>query len=519
MIAKEIKKKNHNQASFKKLANYITRNGSDLPIKAVITNCAGQEYDVAIKSIEALQDLARGNQDKTYHLVLSFHPKDDLSSDRLAYIENECCKVLGFAEHQRFSALHRDTNNPHLHIAINKVHPLTKRQITPYFSYQKLAKFCQKMELELGLIPDNHKPKQAISAAVRDMEIYSGKSSLKRYIVEQVKPNLSIKSSDELGLKLQEFGLTVKSYGKGLVIGDGNYFVKASYLGDTAKKFLQDFNLDKFLQSENNPKQTYQSAINDDLWQLYQQERNQALVNRKNAKEQLSAGINQQYLFLSDKYAKLRNEVKNDKFLNHQQKFALYKKLGEARRLKQQKIKQQIKNERQLVYLNNPLLTWQDFLIKKAINGNQSALKKLQSLANKNGANHLINQIKTNYGEIANSVLSVLENKAVNQPSKTSQSINQQELNNYINKRNQLINKVSDIKEHRHFGKQTGKFVYEGVREIAKNQFVALFYLNNITYVKPISENQQRFLKTIKRGSLVEVNEKGQFNHKKRVLS
>lgn len=33
--------------------------------------------------------------------------------------------ALGFAEHQRISAVHQNTENWHLHVAINKVHPGT----------------------------------------------------------------------------------------------------------------------------------------------------------------------------------------------------------------------------------------------------------------------------------------------------------------------------------------------------------------------------------------------------------
>ena len=156
MIAKEVPKKDKNQASFKKLADYITRKDKSEKIIPKITNCGEQNYSTAIKCIESLQNLGRGKQDKTYHLVLSFHRDDKLDNEKLAYIENECAKILGFAEHQRISAFHQDTNNPHLHIAINRINPRTKKTVSPYFSFRRLAKFCSKMENELGLVIDNH---------------------------------------------------------------------------------------------------------------------------------------------------------------------------------------------------------------------------------------------------------------------------------------------------------------------------------------------------------------------------
>lgn len=515
MIAKEIKKKSNNKASFKKLANYITRADSDSPIPATITNCSEQTYTLAIKSIEALQDIAKGKQDKTYHLVLSFHPNDDLSPKRLAYIESECCKALGFENHQRLSALHRDTKNPHLHIAINRVHPKTKRQITPYFSYQKLAKFCQRMELELGLTPDNHMPNHEISAFARDMEAYSGKVSLERYILEEVKDHLSPKNSDELQQQLQQFGLTIKSYRNGWVVGDGNTFVKASLLGNNAKEILRTLSPEKPQAKLDIAKQTYQPAAADDLWQAYQEQRNQALESRKIAREQLSIAANHRYAQLSDKYQNLRREIQQDSLLTKQQKFALYKKLGEARRKEYQDSKTHFHDARLAARSKHPLPTWQSFLVVQALNGNTEALKKLQNFASKRGFTAVLNDIQTQYGAVDHRIRQAFEET---REKRQKRSEKQRVLTDWINSRNQMRGKAADVQKHQYFGTQKGQFTYQGSREIAEGQFVALLSRDDITYVKPISAGQQRFLKTIRRGSSLEINEQGQF-YKKKVRS
>jgi Relaxase/Mobilisation nuclease domain len=39
--------------------------------------------------------------------------------------EERFCKALGFAEHQRISVVHHDTDNVHIYVAINKIHPTT----------------------------------------------------------------------------------------------------------------------------------------------------------------------------------------------------------------------------------------------------------------------------------------------------------------------------------------------------------------------------------------------------------
>lgn len=514
MIAKEITKKSHNTASFKRLADYITRANTPSPIPAAITHCAGQGYSTAVKCIESLQNLARGNQDKSYHLVLSFHPNDDLSPKRLAYIESECCKALGFDGHQRLSALHRDTKNPHLHIAINRVHPKTKRQITPYYSHKTLAQFCQRMEQELGLTPDNHTPNNEISPAARDMEAYSGKISLERYVIEDVKPALDT-SNDfaELRQQLARFGLIAAPSGEGFVIGDGKVFVSAGLLGEQASSLKPTWDSD--IPQPSKPEKTYQPTNPDDLWQQYQTQRNVALAARGLARETIREQSEQHHAQLSHKYRQLRREIQHNTLLNNKQKFALYQQLAKKQRQARERAKIDFQRARQDSRAQYPLPTWQDFLVDKTLQGDSVALAKLQQHTSKRGITAVIQAIESRHGVVDTAIRQALENA---RPAKPKLSEHQQALNTWIAARNQLVGTAKDVQEHRHFGKAAGSFVHQGTRQIAKGQFVALLSQDGITYVKPISAAQQRFLKTIRRGAWLEVNAQGQF-HKKRVRS
>ena len=80
MIAKEIpKRSNKQQASIKRLVDYITRAKSDKPLSANISNCGVDQLNAAVRVITATQEMARKGHDKSYHLILSFHPGDDLA--------------------------------------------------------------------------------------------------------------------------------------------------------------------------------------------------------------------------------------------------------------------------------------------------------------------------------------------------------------------------------------------------------------------------------------------------------
>lgn len=331
MIAKEIPKKARGQqASFKRLVDYITRAHLGEPLPATISNCSFDDVPSVVKVVTATQEMARAGYDKTYHLVLSFHPEDDLSPARLARIEAVCCEALGFAEHQRVSVLHTDTEHPHLHLAINRVHPVSLRQVTPYYSHRRLAKVCAALEQELGLVVDNHMDDpDSLSQAARDMEAYSGQVSLERYVIEDVRPAIApatLVSWDDLHQALARFGLTIQPVEQGMVLAatqeDGKaVVVRASLLG-------ADFANGEALQERFGPwtlpvsippanaQSTYQPAAADALWTEYQRERHAAMAARRERRAEISMTREREVRGMRDKYAALRDEIKRDLLLN-----------------------------------------------------------------------------------------------------------------------------------------------------------------------------------------------------------
>ena len=118
--------------NYRRLARYIAdaeRDGE----KALMSWCAGclsdDGYELAIKEVELVQAMnIRTTKEKTYHLMISFRPEDEakLAPGIFKAIELEFAKALGFEEHQRHCGVHQNTNNIHLHIAYNKVNPVSK---------------------------------------------------------------------------------------------------------------------------------------------------------------------------------------------------------------------------------------------------------------------------------------------------------------------------------------------------------------------------------------------------------
>lgn len=67
----------------------------------------------------------RSKSDKSYHLVVSCPEGERPTRNQIEDIEDWLCEAMGYCEHQRMSAVHQNTDNWHLHIAVNKVDPRT----------------------------------------------------------------------------------------------------------------------------------------------------------------------------------------------------------------------------------------------------------------------------------------------------------------------------------------------------------------------------------------------------------
>ncbi|MDQ3231343.1 MAG: relaxase/mobilization nuclease domain-containing protein, partial [Pseudobdellovibrionaceae bacterium] len=149
MIAKRVDRKQRT-SNYKTLVHYIIdrKDAGEKVRDAWSTNCASaDDFDLAIKEVTFIQSLnTRSRIDKSYHLVVSLAPSEDLTRDQWREVESAFCEAIGFAEHQRICAIHEDTDHVHLHMAISKVHPKKITCVEPYYDKFKLQETCRQLE-------------------------------------------------------------------------------------------------------------------------------------------------------------------------------------------------------------------------------------------------------------------------------------------------------------------------------------------------------------------------------------
>ena len=148
-----------NVRDWQRTADYILDDKGDAArIGAVWTsNCHNPEPALALREIagtQARNQTAKG--DKTYHLIVSFQPGERPNQAQLQDIEKQLCAAIGLGDHQRLVAVHTDKDHFHMHLAVNKVHPATFKNVTPFYDHQKLAAACQQLEAKHGLVRENH---------------------------------------------------------------------------------------------------------------------------------------------------------------------------------------------------------------------------------------------------------------------------------------------------------------------------------------------------------------------------
>lgn len=237
MIAKHVPIRSLGKSDFAGLVKYITdEQAKEHRIGAIqLTNCEAYSVRDAITEVLATQQAnTRAEGDKTYHLLVSFRAGEQPDAATLKAIEDRICAGLGLGEHQRVSAVHHDTDNLHIHIAINKIHPTRHVIHEPYYPHRTLAELCEVLERAYGLQHDNHEPRRrGAETRAADMERHSGIESLvgwiKRECLDEIR---GAQNWAELHQVMRDNGLEIRAGGNGLVVvaGDGTH-VKASTLG------------------------------------------------------------------------------------------------------------------------------------------------------------------------------------------------------------------------------------------------------------------------------------------------
>ena len=404
MIVKQVSSKG--KGSFQALAAYLLdfKNEAQKVEGYDFSNCPFEEIEENISYIKQMQELNQMVQtDKSLHLVVSFQEEEFPSPETLADIEHELLKSLGMQEHHRLSVSHNNTNNFHLHIAVNRLNPHTNLIVDPWKSKMKLQKKAEELEEKHKLKKDNHPVQLIVDEKVfmeenanssktkvhpyKDQEIHSGMKNLLTWIKEEALDEIleviNNPKSDykDLHNVLAKYNLELKSRANGLVIGDKKrkLFVKASDVhrslskGNLENKFGTFSKYESSVKAEKNfgkPKSF--------LWESYQSLMEERKVQKKS---ELTLEKESRLALLGSIKLKYKEQLELVKFnnnipskLKYQHRQIIYTHQKEEL----QELSERFSQKRKSIHKQNRLYAYKEYLLEKALVGDEKALEALR---------------------------------------------------------------------------------------------------------------------------------------------
>lgn len=397
MIAKQIPMKSARKSDFGSLVRYLTdgQGKSERVGVVTLTNCESSDSEIAILEVLNTQTQnTRALSDKTFHLIVSFAPREHPDEAILREIENRICDGIGFGEHQRISVVHHDTDILHVHIAINKIHPTRYTMYDPFNVFHTLGQLCDKLESELGLAKANHKAcKQRGENLAADMEQHADVESLLGWIKRECADQIDAAQSwSELHEIMRQHGLEIHPRGNGLVItAENGISVKASSVDrDFSKNMLEEkigaFESSAERQSEKESARSYHkspmpSRINTvELFARYKEAQKTGAVGRATSWAQASAR----------KKRLIENAKRNGRLKRLAirlisgpgvVKKVLYSAASKTLRGEIENIHTQYLKERQEAFNRYRRETWADWLQAEAVRGDEEALAAMRARA------------------------------------------------------------------------------------------------------------------------------------------
>jgi len=230
-------------------------------------NLLNVDHEEQVQEMIDLAELAKRSPQPVQHWIMSWREGEQPTSAQVDQAARMFLDEMGLAEHQALYGLHRDTENWHLHLAVNRVHPETEKIATVNngFDHEVAHRAIARIEhaqgwqredrglfraLEDGRVErarprDERERKPSVRA--RDFEERVGGRSAERVAIEDGAPAIrGAQSWREVHEALAEKGMRFERKGSGAILWVGDQPVKASGAGrdcsmSTLQKRLGDF--------------------------------------------------------------------------------------------------------------------------------------------------------------------------------------------------------------------------------------------------------------------------------------
>ncbi len=235
-------------ASARAIVSYITRaEKGERPLHIGSTGLFSETVSARAAEIAALAQCSIRSKNPVSHVIFSWPEGERPTPQQADAAARIFLREVGMEAHQAIWALHDDTRTRHLHLALNRVDPVTERAVKINGGFDVLAahRAVAVIEQEQGWEPqgralfviDDHGQvvarvrdgRRRPVVAARDFEHRTGERSAQRIAIEDVAPLIRAATSwGQLHAALAERGVSYIKRGSGALIVVGETPVKAS---------------------------------------------------------------------------------------------------------------------------------------------------------------------------------------------------------------------------------------------------------------------------------------------------
>jgi hypothetical protein len=353
-----------------------------------------EDADLALSVMQLIQEgNVRTKRDKTYHVVISFHPNDRKLADReLEDVVRRTVGAVGLQEHQYIAVRHSDQEHEHVHIAVNKIHPVTLKVHHPFRDIPLFKVLAGKLEKELRLYQVDRSVTRIDSDRSRDYESARGVQSFSRWARGRIGERIDldgVSNWNELRARLAVHGVRMVRRGNGLALVDstrGDLACKASSLGRHWSKQRLCERFGDFIPGPaaehvaTMSREAYRpeplGPLRDDgLWREYQDALGAARARWDEQREALSSKVDTAQA-AHRRHFKLRHHAIAAMPIPGREKHKLYKMLSFERKAAERKLRASTKRWRTVNVHGHPG-SWKEFLAARATRGDQRAIRRL----------------------------------------------------------------------------------------------------------------------------------------------
>jgi hypothetical protein len=215
-------------------------------------NLLNIDHEGQVQEMIDLAETARRSPQPVQHWIMSWREGEQPTAAQADTAVATFLEEMALSRHQAIYALHRDTHNWHLHLAVNRVDPETERVVTVNnrFDHEVAHRAIARIEHQQGwqredralyLMRDDGPPERArpredrgreVSVGARDFEERAGARSAERIALEDAAPIIrSAGSWSELHRALGAGGMRFDKKGSGAILWVGDQAVKPSRAG------------------------------------------------------------------------------------------------------------------------------------------------------------------------------------------------------------------------------------------------------------------------------------------------